>query len=239
MKFDRTPRRSAIAIALGLAAASFAPRGHAAPISEQGQRVINKVHQLFDAKVSSPGGKMTFKLVPGAHPEKGEFREIYANGAPAKLRKLQITAFTIRARNVRINVHELLNRDNLETLSAQTSLRAIVTANDLTRYLAVGKHTKDMKLQVSFRGKALFVTGNFKWQWFSGPVQGLGRMRLGSNRKVYFDIVTLKLNGSEVPDWLKSKFSEKINPVIDYDNVPFQPKFKSLQISGDRAILSA
>jgi hypothetical protein len=140
---------------------------------------------------------------------------------------------------VRIDVSSLFRENKLRTLSAKTSLRAVVTDADLTRYLARGKHTRDMKLRVRFQGKATRVTGNFKWQWFSGPVDGLGRLRLGSKYKVYFDIITLKLNGSEVPDWLKQKFSDKINPIIDYDDVPFRPQFKSLKFSGNRAILSA
>lgn len=227
-----------MACALGfIAVLCFAP--DAGAVSAQGQRVINQVRALFNAKVSSPGGKLSLRIVPGAHPEKGEFREIFASGTPARVKKLQISALTLRARNVQIDVDQLMKRNRFATLKSQTSLHAVVSDSDLTRYLARGKHTKDMKLKVRFRGKATHVTGNFKWQWFSGPVEGLGRLRLGANHKVYFDIVNLKLNGKAVPDWLKKKFSDKINPIIDYDDVPFQPQFKSLQIRGNHAVLTA
>lgn len=235
MKLHFTLRCTAFLLLLPLAA----PCVQSAPLSPQGQRVVQKVRAVMTSRVSSPGGRMQLRLTPGAHPEKGEFKEIYASGSPAKVRKLEISSLTLRARDVKINVNDLFRENKLRTSSAKTTLRAEVTDSDLTRYLARGKHTKDMKLQVRFQGKATRVTGNFKWQWFSGPVDGLGRLRLGPNYKVYFDIVTLKLNGKAVPDWLKEKFSEKINPLIDYDDVPFRPQFKSLQIRGNRAILTA
>jgi hypothetical protein len=216
-----------------------APAKPAHTLSPQGRRVVEKVRGLLNSKVSSPGGRMQLRLVPGTHPERGEFREIAASGAPAKVRKLEISQMTLRARDVRIDVPSLFRENKLRTLRTKTSLRAVVSDDDLTRYLAKGKHTQGMGLQVRFQGKATRVTGNFKWQWFSGPVDGLGRLRLGPNYKVYFDIITLKLNGKSVPDWLKQKFSDKINPLIDYDDVPFRPQFKSLEFRGNHAILTA
>jgi len=219
--------------------AHSAPKGLPKGLSKEGHRVVSKVREILHAKVSSPGGQMKLNIVPGAHPERGEFREISAIGAPAKVRKLEITSIHITARDVRIKVADMFRENKIRTTTAKTTLRAVVTDNDLTRYLGKGNHTRDMGLQVRFMGKATRVTGNFKWQWFSGPVEGYGRLRLGDDCKVYFDILTLKLNGKAVPDWLKVKFSEKINPIIDYDEVPFRPQFKRLQIQGDRAILTA
>lgn len=235
--FDRTLRNAARCLAFVFCCA-FATATHAAP-SAQGQRVINKVRAIVNSRVSSPGGKLTLRLVPGAHPERGEFSEIFAAGKPAKVKKLQISEITLRARNVRIDVNALFKTNKIRTLQSQTSLRAVVTDGDLTRYLARGKSTREMNLRVTFAGKATRVTGNLNWRWLSGPVEALGRLRLGPNTKVYFDIVNLKLNGKAVPDWVKTRFSQRINPLIDYNDVPFRPQFKSLVIRGNRAILTA
>lgn len=240
--FDRTLRfftlRSAARCFVFALCFAVSGGAHAAP-SVQGQRVINKVSTFLRSSVSSPGGKLTLRIVPGAHPERGEFSEIFAAGRPAKVKKLQISEITLRARRVRIDVNALFKTNKLRTLQSQTSLRAVVTDTDLTRYLARGKSTRDMNLRVMFSGKAIRVTGNFNWRWLSGPVEALGRLRLGPDYKVYFDIINLKHNGNAVPNWVKTRFSQRINPLINYDDVPFRPKFKSLVIRGNRAILTA
>jgi hypothetical protein len=206
---------------------------------QSGKRVINALEALLRRRVSSPGGKLTIRVTPGVRPDRGEIAEIFATGSPAQVRKLRVTEMTVRARNVRIDVHDLLRHQKIHTLHATTSLRAVVTEDDLTNLLSKGKHTGKMGLKVKFLGDQTRVTGNFAWGWFNGPVIGVGKLRLGPNYKVYFDILSLKLNGREVPAFIKTKFSEKINPVIDYDDIPFRPHFKALRFNGRSAILTA
>ena len=76
---------SALALVSSLPAARLQA---APPLSAEGKRVVEKVRAIISDKVSSPGGRVQLRIVPGAHPERGEFREIAAAGSPAKVRKL-------------------------------------------------------------------------------------------------------------------------------------------------------
>src|SRR5690606_15564972 len=129
---------------------------------------------------------------------------------------------------------------DIETLASQTTLRATVTENELTQALARGQESADKNLRVKFRNDgSVRVTGNWSWGWFSGPMEATGRLRLGPNYTVVADIATLKLNGTNVPAPLKNKFQERINPLIDYEDLPFRPPFKSLTFKGDKAFIAA
>jgi hypothetical protein len=252
LESGRLVRTGAALLSLNLAAilltSALVPPSAAAPPSAppvtaaqkaKGQQVTAELERLLRQRVSSPGGKLTLRLTPGARADRGEFTEIFATGRPAQVRKLRITEMTLRARNVRISPTALLQQKEIRTLTSDTSLRAVVTEDDLTNLLARGKHTREMGLKIKFNGDRIRVAGNFHWGWFSGPVVGVGKLRLGSNYKVYFDIVSLQLNGAEVPAFIKGKFSDRINPVIDYEDIPFRPRFKSLQFNGKSAILTA
>jgi len=217
------------------------PKTAPAPTAQQKKNaaVTRALVRLIRSKVSTPGGSMTLKVVPAPRADKGYFSEIIASGRPAQIKKLRMTELSLHARNVRINVHDLYMNRQLHTISSQTKMRAVISESDLTGLLARGRTTGPMGLRVKFVGDRLHVTGNFSWGWFSGPVAGVGKMRLGAGHKVFLDILSLKLNGSEVPAWLKTKFSDKINPVIDYADIPFKPALKSLTFKGNLAILTA
>jgi len=206
----------------------------------QGQRVTTALTRVLQAKISSPGGKMKLTVRPTARAAQGYFSEVYIAAHPATFKKkLRISELVMRARNVRLDVPHLLSKGKVRTLSSTTTLRAVITENDLTSMLAKGKHTAAMGLKVKYIGDRMRVTGNWNWGWFSGPVIGVGKLRLAPGYKINFDIISLKLNGAEVPQFVKDKFSEKINPVIDYEDVPFMPRFRGVKVQGSKATVYA
>ncbi|HVF09845.1 MAG TPA: LmeA family phospholipid-binding protein, partial [Abditibacteriaceae bacterium] len=128
---------------LTLAAATQLWPAHAAPtkpapaasrkISPQAQRVTAALTRVLQAKVSSPGGKMHLRVRPTARAGEGYFSEIYIAAHPATIKKkLRISELVMRARNVRLDVPHLLNEGKVRTLSSTTTLRAVITENDLT-----------------------------------------------------------------------------------------------------------
>jgi hypothetical protein len=178
---------------------------------------------------------------PSPRADAGYFSEIVVSGRPVKVKRLQVSELSMRARNVRLSVPDLLNPKDrtLRTLSSQTSLRAVITEQDLEKMLGEGKSTKGMGLKVKYLKDRLQVSGNVNYSVLNGPVVGTGKLRLAADHKVYLDIISLKLNGSEAPPFIKQRFSERINPLISYDELPFQPHFKSLRFEGNKAILTA
>lgn len=220
--------------------AATAAKAAATPAAQQRARQVTAaLTRLLRARVSSPGGQLKLIMRPTARAGEGHFSEIYLAGRPVQVKKLRISEFSLRARDVRLDAARLLRDGSLHTLASRTSLRAVVTESDLTALLARGKRTAAMKLRVKYTGDRIRVSGNWNWGWFNGPVVGVGRLRLAPGHKVNFDILSLKLNGAEVPDFVKTRFSERLNPVISYDDLPFQPRFRSLTFRGSKAILAA
>jgi hypothetical protein len=206
---------------------------------QKARQVTAALTRLLRSKVSSPGGRLTLRVLPTARAGDGYFSEIYLAGSPGQLKKMRVTEFALRARDVHLDVPLLLREGSLRTLAARTTLRAVVDESDLTALLARGKRTAAMKLRVKFIGNQIRVSGNWNWGWFNGPVVGVGTLRLAPGHKVNFDIFSLKLNGSEVPAFVKARFSERLNPIISYDDLPFQPRFRALVFQGSKAILTA
>ena len=211
---------------------------------QRGRAVAARLKRFLSRRISSPGGKLTMHIKPGARPDLGQFSEIVIAGKPIRLKKeLQVSEFAMRARNIRIDTAALMREDDreLKTLKATTSVRAVITENDLTTMFARGRRSKEMNLLVRFQGDRIRVSGNWNWGWFSGPVTMTGKLRLtksAGGNQVYFDILSLRLNGASVPSFMQNKFSEKLNPLISYDDLPFLPQIRSIRFVGNKAVLS-
>ncbi len=216
-------------------------RTNAAPpavtLDAQGQKVTRALTRSLQNRISSPGGRLKLTVRPTARAGSGYFSEIRIEGRPAQLKKLRVSEFYLAARDVRVDVASLFREGKVRTLSSVTSLRAVVSEDDLTAMLAEGRHTRDMGLRVKYNGTQINVTGNLNWTLINGPVSGVGMLRMAPGHKVYLDILSLKLRGVEVPGFIKDKFSAKVNPVINYEDLPFNPPFKGVRVVGTKAII--
>lgn len=223
-------------------AAPVTPQKAVAPpvLDAPGKRVMTELTRVLRARVTSPGGKLQIQVHPSARAGQGYFSEVYIAARPAQIKKMRLSELTLRARNVRVDVPYLFQHQKVNTFSATTTLRAVVTESDLDTLLAHGKSTASMNLRVKFLGgNKLQVAGNWNWTLLSGPIIGVGRLRLAPGYKLDVDVLSLKLNGAEVPQFIKNKFNEKLNPLLDYNDVPFQPRFKGLKVQGNKATLFA
>jgi hypothetical protein len=244
MKFTLRPKLDDLmvsALLLGVLAA----RADAAPLTAaqkaKAQEVSAKLEKILRHRIKSPGGQLQLKIVPSTRADLGYFKEIFIAAKPAQIKRRRFSELTLHARNVRISPSALLADDDpgIVTLSSQTSMRAVVTEDELTAALAKGRDSADKGLRVKFVGDGrLRVTGMWKWNWFSGPMDALGKLHLGPGHTVVADIQSLKLNGREVPQAVKNKFSERINPLVDYTDLPFRPPFKTLRFVGGKAVIT-
>jgi hypothetical protein len=139
---------------------------------------------------------------------------------------------------VRLDVGSLWSANKVKTYQSTTSLRAVITEQDLTTNLARGNGTKNMGLKVRFLGDKIGVTGNLNYALINGPVSGTAKLRLAPGHKVYLDILSLKLRGVEVPGFIKNQFAGHINPIISYQDLPFNPPFKGVRMVGNKAVLT-
>lgn len=218
-----------------------APAKPAGPVLDANdQAVIKQLTFYLKKRIKSGGGKpVSLKIVPTARASEGYFSEITMSGSPAKLKKLYVSQFNMRARNVQIDVPALMNTRKIRTKKSSTQLRAVISEGDLTKMLGEGRRTKSMNLKVKYLPNgSMRVSGNLDFTLLNGPVTGIGRLRQTSDRKLFLDVSSLKLRGAEVPGPMKNYLSNQINPVIDYDDLPFNPPFKSVKVIGNKAVLS-
>ena len=212
----------------------------AVALDAQGKLVTQALTRALRKRVSSPGGRLKIVVTPTSRAGQGYFSEVSIAGAPSQIKKFRISALDLRARKVRIDVEKLFSTGKIDTISSQTTLRAVVTESDLTRLLAQGKRTRDMGLKVKYIGGGkMRINGNLNYSLISGPISGVARLRLAPGYKVLLDILSLQLRGSEVPQFVKNQLSERINPIINYQDLPFQPRFRGLTMQGSRATLYA
>jgi hypothetical protein len=228
---------------VALATAVLGVSAHAAPLTAaqtaRGKQVTAELTRLLRKRIKSPGGTLQLKIVPALRADQGYFKEVFIAATPIKIKKMRFSQLTLRARNVRISPTQLLSAHKIITLASTTTMRAVITSSEVTDALSKGQESADKQMKVAFMGDRVRVNGTWKWSWFSGPMEAIGRLRLGASHTVVADIQSLKLNGKQVPQGMKNKFSERINPLIDYTELPFRPPFKRIRFSGNKAIISA
>lgn len=229
------------------AAAPLAPKPVVAKLTPQQQRaqfVTMRLTKFLQRRISNPtGGKMTLSIRPAPRADLGYFNEVVISGAPLRIKKLRVSDFTLRSRNVHLDPAAITREEkrDIRTLSAQTAARAVISEDDLTWMFAQGGTSKSMNLRAKFIGNQIRVAGNWDWGWFSGPVVVTGTLHLvksAGGNQVFCNISSLKLNGAEVPAFMRNKFSDKLNPLISYDDLPFSPQIRTLTFHGNKAIIT-
>ena len=216
-----------------------APAQTAPALDANDKKVTAQVTSILKNLVKSPtGAPVTIQVSPNARASEGYFDRIVIKGAPLQFKKLYVSEFSLDARNVKVDVPALSSVKKIRTSRSTTTLRAVISEDDLTRMLARSKGTKDMKLKVKYVGDKMRVSGTLNYTLVKGPVTGVAKLRQGANHKVFLDILSLKLRGVEAPAFVKNQLSSRINPVIDYEDLPFNPPFKTLKVVGNKAYLS-
>ena len=233
--------RPAAAVALGaMLSVSFSLQ--AAPAVKPdagGQRVTNRVEELLRGVIKSQDGHpLSVQLSPTARASQGYFSDVKIAGGATRLKSLFVSQFQLHSQNVQVDVPALYSIGKVKTLRAQTQMRVIISEDDLTKMLAAGKSTKDMKLKVKYVGDKMRVTGVLNFPFLNGPIAGVAKLRQTPDHNVYLDILSMQLRGVEAPGFVKNQLSNRINPVVNYATVPFNPPFRSLKVVGNKAYLS-
>ena len=223
-----------VVLSSGLVSATAAPA-----VDAQGQRVTKRVEQLLRGVIKTQNGTPNaLKNTPSPRAAQGVFSTIAISGGATKLKNLYASQFQLFAQNVQVDVPALWSIGKVRTTRSQTRLRVVITENDLTKMLARGKSTQGMNLRVKYIGDKMRITGNLNYGFLNGPVSGLAKLRQTSDHNVYLDILSLQLRGVNAPGFIISQLENRINPVINYSTLPFNPPFRHLRVVGDKAILS-
>lgn len=240
-RFATSSRFLVTALLVPLALVSTQAYAPATPatVDAQGQRITRRVEQLLRGVIKTQNGTpIALKITPDARSSQGFFPHISISGGATQLKNLFASEFQLDAQNVQVDVPALTSIGKVRTTSSQTRLRVVITENDLTKMLARGKNTSGMGLRVKYVGDKMRITGNLNFAFLNGPIIGLAKLRQTSGHNVYLDILSLQLRGVEAPGFIKNQLSNRINPIVNYSTLPFNPPFRHLRVSGNKAILS-
>ncbi len=222
-----------------LSCGQFSVGAAPATVDAQGQKVTKRVEQLLRGVIKTGDGTpLALKITSNARASQGFFPAITISGGATQIKNLFVSRFELSAKNVQVDVPALWSVGKVRTTHSQTRLRVVITEDDLTKMLSKGKSTKGMGLRVKYVGNQMRITGKLNYAFLNGPISGLAKLRQTSDYNVYLDILSLKLRGVEAPGFIKNQLSNRINPVINYSTVPFNPPFRFLRVVGNKAILS-
>lgn len=230
---------AAIATAVGFLGAAVGVEAAVSPT--QVVEALEKSLRKFIVNPSASGA-VTIKILPQstAATTKGRFKEVEIRSEPAKIKgKIPLEEINLTARDVVVEVDRLLKEGDIATTSVgDTTLRAVFSEEGLTSMLSRGKSTRDMNMKVKFLDSKVHVTGNWKLWVFKGPFETTGALWAQNKRYLNIKLETLKINRREAIPAMKTKFEETVNPLVDFEDLPFKPKVKSLRFQDNLCIVS-
>ncbi|MBP8950881.1 MAG: DUF2993 domain-containing protein [Armatimonadetes bacterium] len=163
-----------------------------------------------------------------ARTQKGQFAYLAmsADWAEEKEDKVKLVDFSMSARDVQIDVNELVKRKKLRVVnSGSTSAHVKLMEADVNRLLAM-KKTPIQNLKVDFGNGDLTFTGKYQVN-----IKLTGTVEIKNGYELHFKPTQASIGILGVPIGIVNKFLGSLNPVMDMRKLPLQPKLKSLKIT--------
>lgn len=203
--------------------------GSAVKVTPAGVR--NRISQKIRSK--SEVEKLQIKIVPFASDywtQRGRFKAIVVSADKLTRKHISIRNVSIKAYDVTLNIDKLYSKGDVETTSRKkTILAARVYKNDLNKLLAKKKSTI-RNLQVEFENNKLVFTGKYR---FGAKLRLVGALKIEKHRQVNFVPTAASLNGIPLPAGPLRQVLGKLNPLIDFYELPLRPKVDKVEIHKD------
>ncbi|MCS7224769.1 MAG: hypothetical protein NZ959_09480 [Armatimonadetes bacterium] len=200
---------------------------------ENVSKVATALEQHLRALIVNPSSKNGVQLEiltrSPADADQGRFQLISISSAPAQIKGVFLREFRGRVVDAVIDVPALLQRGKLRTLRAQESVvDGILDGEALEKMFALGKSTKPMKIKVEVLDGVVKLTGVLTLIGINNPFEALCRV-VPSPEGLNVIIDELRVNGIPAPAIIRSRLEKKINPVVNRDEIPFSPEFRSIR----------
>ena len=163
-----------------------------------------------------------------ARTQKGQFAYLAmaADWAEEKEDKVKLVDFSMSAKDVQIDVNELVKRKKLRVVnSGATTANVRLMESDVNRLLAM-KKTAIENLKVDFGNGELTFTGKYKVN-----IKLTGTIEIKNSYELHFKPTQASIGILGVPIGIVNKFLGSLNPVVDMRKLPLQPKLKTLKIT--------
>lgn len=199
------------------------------------QQVVQALEQLLRRDIINPkeANGVHIRIVPASPDEtaKGKLQLVEIASKPAKIKGIFLREFRGRAVEPVLNLPSLFQKGKLRTLSVkESSIEGVMDAEALEQIFATAKSTRSMniKVQITYDGQ-IVLQGKLTLLSVNNPFEAVCRVEPGKDG-LYLRIEELKVNGLPAPGFLLSKLEEKVNPVVERNDLPFSPPIHTVRI---------
>lgn len=197
------------------------------------QQIETKVRQRFEAE------NLRVEVMPfddDYYTQQGRFQWIVVSADKAMRDGVAIRDLFIKTFDVTLELEPLF-AENI-VINTLSSGRNIITARlyeaDMNTMLSLegdwqcNSGLQDM--QVDCQDGTLKFTGKYKWIVVS-DIELIGTLKVMDHSQVDFEAQSAKMNGIPLPAGPLKSILRKLNPVIDFQNVPLEPPIESVTIT--------
>lgn len=217
---------------LGVATAAAAQRRNT-----KTEPLVARLETVVRQNIPTGHKPLKIQIKPARAVAAGYFSSVAVDGAPIKVKLLDISQFWLRAENIRLDLPSL-QQGRVKVLSGQVSARLTITEANITDLLARQQETAGMNFKARILKDAVQISGNATSGLVPGAVKLVGVLTPQQGGLVTFKLNTLTVNGSPVLPLVKMIAQGQVNSALRVDNIPFTPAFKTVRYEKDRVVVS-
>ena len=197
-------------------------------------RISQKIHGKYHVE------NLQIKVVPFASDywtQQGRFQAIVVSADRVTRKGIDIRKVYIKAFDVTLDIAELYKEGDVETTSRRnTTLSVRVYKGDLNKLLAKKKSTIQ-NLHVEFQDHKLVVTGKYQLL-FGYNLRMVGKLQVKNRRQVDFVPTAASVNNIPLPTGPLRQVLSKLNPLVDFHELPLRPSIDKVEIKDDYILVN-
>ena len=214
--------------------------------AEEGSGLVRALDDHLREQIVIPGESSELHITIQPHldselTKQGHLKLVEVRSKPAKVKSVYIDDLYIRVRDVRISPTHMLNLNKLlVTSSKESHIEGVLSPTGIEQIFAAGRHTKDMKIKVSFtRSRKVMMSGIWTLLGTRNPFQATSTAKPSSEGFINLHMETMTLNGVKVPRILLNKLENLVNGKLDKVDLPFNPQIRQVKITDGRMNISS
>lgn len=198
----------------------------AATVEGVRNRISHKIRSKYQVE------NLQIKVLPFASDywtQRGRFKAIVVSADKISRKGVNIRKIYIKAFDVTLDIAKLYEEGDIETTSRRnTVLAARVYKSDLNKLLAK-KKSAIKNLHVEFQDNHLVVTGKYRLL-FGHSLRMVGILKILDHRQINFVPTSASVNGIPLPAGPLRGVLSKLNPLVDFAELPLRPKVDKIEI---------
>ncbi len=169
--------------------------------------------------------------------QRGRFKAIVISADILTRKSTSIRNIYVKAFDVTLDIPKLYEEGDIETTSRRsTALSARLYKSDLNKLLAK-KESGVTNLHIEFENNRLVLTATYQLI-FGHNLRMVGRLELKDHRRVDFVPTAASANGIPLPAGPLRQVLSKLNPLIDFHELPLQPRVEKIEIRDEYILVT-